>query len=41
MSSGETVAVKVLAMDSKQGEIEFETEVMTDHKILLVSRAVN
>lgn len=27
MSSGETVAVKVLATDSKQGEIEFETEV--------------
>lgn len=28
MSTGETVAVKVLATDSKQGEREFETEVM-------------
>jgi len=28
MSSGETVAVKVLATDSKQGEKEFQTEVM-------------
>lgn len=28
MSTGETVAVKVLATDSKQGEKEFETEVM-------------
>ncbi|KAK7825298.1 calcium/calmodulin-regulated receptor-like kinase 1 [Quercus suber] len=27
MSSGETVAVKVLATDSKQGEKEFQTEV--------------
>lgn len=28
MSSGETVAVKVLATDSKQGEKEFQTEVV-------------
>ena len=28
MSTGETVAVKVLASDSKQGEKEFQTEVM-------------
>ncbi|KAA3467531.1 calcium/calmodulin-regulated receptor-like kinase 1 [Gossypium australe] len=28
MSTGETVAVKVLATDSKQGEKEFQTEVM-------------
>ncbi|KAF5727990.1 leucine-rich repeat receptor-like serine/threonine-protein kinase [Tripterygium wilfordii] len=28
MSTGETLAVKVLAMDSKQGEKEFQTEVM-------------
>lgn len=27
MSTGETVAVKVLATDSKQGEKEFQTEV--------------
>lgn len=27
MSTGETVAVKVLATDSKQGEREFQTEV--------------
>lgn len=29
MASGETVAVKVLATDSKQGEKEFQTEVIT------------
>ena len=29
MASGETVAVKVLATDSKQGEKEFQTEVTT------------
>ncbi|XP_039001823.1 calcium/calmodulin-regulated receptor-like kinase 1 [Hibiscus syriacus] len=29
MSTGETVAVKVLATDSKQGEKEFQTEVVT------------
>jgi hypothetical protein len=28
MSTGETVAVKVLATDSKQGEKEFQTEVV-------------
>lgn len=28
MGSGETVAVKVLATDSKQGEKEFQTEVI-------------
>lgn len=28
MSTGETVAVKVLATDSKQGEKEFQTEVL-------------
>lgn len=28
MLTGETVAVKVLAMDSKQGEKEFQTEVV-------------
>jgi len=28
MSTGKTVAVKVLASDSKQGEKEFQTEVM-------------
>jgi hypothetical protein len=28
MTTGETVAVKVLATDSKQGEKEFQTEVL-------------
>lgn len=28
LSNGETVAVKVLATDSKQGEREFQTEVV-------------
>lgn len=31
MSTGETVAVKVLATDSKQGEKEFQTEVVMDN----------
>lgn len=31
MSTGETVAVKVLATDSKQGEKEFQTEVVIDN----------
>lgn len=31
MSTGETVAVKVLATDSKQGEKEFQTEVKRKH----------
>lgn len=28
LSTGQSVAVKVLAMDSKQGEKEFQTEVL-------------
>ena len=31
MLTGETVAVKVLATDSKQGEKEFQTEVVMDN----------
>lgn len=34
MSTGETVAVKVLASDSKQGEKEFHTEVVVIHTSL-------
>lgn len=35
MSTGETVAVKVLATDSKQGEKEFQTEVGDDERFVL------
>lgn len=37
MSTGETVAVKVLATDSKQGEREFQTEVEVIHVNALLS----
>lgn len=33
MSTGEIVAVKVLATDSKQGEKEFQTEVIAVYEI--------
>lgn len=36
MLTGEIVAVKTLATDSKQGEREFETEVTSVNKILSI-----
>ena len=36
MAGGETVAVKVLATDSKQGEKEFQTEVIHHSSNILI-----
>lgn len=34
MTTGETVAVKVLSTDSKQGEREFQTEVILSNLVM-------